>query len=227
MLGNKVREMVCNNAKAASVYSVLVDESKDISKKEQLSVALRYVDDEAVVQEHFLTFTEATTCTAEGLTDHILATLNQFDLDPQHIVSQGYDDDAVMSGKYSGVQEHLRQAAPYAVYIHCYAHTLNLVLVDSTKILSCAREFFVLLEHLYVFISTTKAHVIFMSKQAELHPDKQPRQLQKLSDTRWVCRYAAVSAICYTYDSILLTMEDVMDGQDRGKAVEAKSSIIR
>ena len=51
--------------KAASVYSVLIDESKDISKKERLSVALRYVDDEAVVQEHFLTFIEARTCTAE------------------------------------------------------------------------------------------------------------------------------------------------------------------
>ena len=53
LLGNKVRETICNGAKAASVYSVLVDESKDISRKEQLSVALRYVDDEAVVQEHF------------------------------------------------------------------------------------------------------------------------------------------------------------------------------
>ena len=61
-----------------------------------------------------------------------------------------------------------------------------------------------------------------MSKRAEFHPDKQPRQLQKLSDTRLVCRYAAVSAICYTYDSILLTMEDVMDSPDRGKVVEAK-----
>ena len=88
-----------------------------------------------------MTFTEATSCTAEGLTDHILATLNKFDLDPQYIVSQGYDGDAVMSGKCSGVQERLRQAAPYAVYIHCYAHTLNLVLVDSTKSLPSAREF--------------------------------------------------------------------------------------
>ena len=103
--------MICNGVKGVSVYSVLVDESKDISKKEQLSVAFRYVDDEAVVQEYFLTFTEAKTCTAEGLTDHILATLKQFDLDPQHIVSQGYDGAAVMSGKCSGVQERLRQAA--------------------------------------------------------------------------------------------------------------------
>ena len=118
---------------------VLVDESKDISKKEQLSVALRYVDDEAVVQEHFLTLT----CTAEGLTDHILATLNQFDIDPHHIVSQGYDGTAVMSGKCSGVQEHRPICSIYSLLC-------NLVLVDSTKILPCAREFFVLLEHLYV-----------------------------------------------------------------------------
>ena len=63
---------------------------------------------------------------------------------------------------------------------------------------------------LQCIFSTTKAHTIFMSKQAELHPDKQPRQLQNVSDTWWVCRYAAVAAICYTYDSILLTMEDMM-----------------
>ena len=147
-----------------------------------------------------INFTEATTWTAEGLTDYILATLIQFDIDPQNIVSQGCDSAAVIGGKCSGVQEPLRQAAPYTVHIHYYAHTLNLVLVDSTKNPPCAREFFVLLEHLYrhVFISTTKAHVIFMCKRTKSHPDKQPRQLQKLSDTQWVCRYAAVSATCYT-----------------------------
>ena len=158
----------------------------------------------------FLTFKEATTWTAKGLTDHILATLKQFDIDPQNIVSQGYDGAAVIGGKCSGVQEPLRQAASYAVYINCYAHNLNLVLVDSTKNSLCAREFF---EHLYVhvFISTTKAHVIFMCKQIKMCPDKQPRQLQKLSDIQWLCRYPAASAICYTYDSILLTTEDVMN----------------
>ena len=66
----------------------LLTNRRIITKKEQLSIALRYVDDEAVVQEHFLTFTEAKTCTAEGLTDHILATLKQFDLDPQHSITR-------------------------------------------------------------------------------------------------------------------------------------------
>ena len=54
------------------------------------------------------------------------------------------------------------------IYIHCYAHTLNLVLVDCAKVVQSVREFFCLLEQLYVFVSTTKAHVIFMAKQNEL-----------------------------------------------------------
>ena len=110
-------------------------------------------------------------------------------MDLNSIVSQGYDGASVMSGQYSGVQQRLKAVAPYAIYVHCYAHTLNLVLVDSVKNVSVASEFFALAESLYVFISTTKAHVVFMAKQNELHPGKPPLRLQRLSDTRWACRY--------------------------------------
>ena len=47
-------------------------------------------------------------------------------------------------------------------------------------------------------------------------------ELQKLSDTRWVCRYAAVNAICRTYDSLLPTIEEVAESSDPQKAVEAR-----
>ena len=72
--------------------------------------------------------------------------------------------------------------------MHCYAHTLNLVLVDSVQLLPSASTFFSLLQSLYCFLSTTKVHAIFVSTQQELHPDKQSYQLQKLSETRWACR---------------------------------------
>lgn len=49
------------------------------------------------------------------------------------MVSQGYDVASVMSGHRSGVQTRVREFAPLAVYIHCYAHVLNLVLVDSVR----------------------------------------------------------------------------------------------
>ena len=63
--------------------------------------------------------------------------------------------------------------------------------------------------------------VIFVEQQQQLHPGKQSLELQKLSDTRWVCRYAAVNAVCHTFDSILLTVEEVSEPQDVNKAIEA------
>ena len=63
-------------------------------------------------------------------------------------------------------------------------------------------------------LSTTKAHAIFMGKQHEIHADKQPLQLQRLSDTRWACRYGAVNTLCRTYDCLLATLEYIGDGHD-------------
>lgn len=63
----------------------------------------------------------------------IIATLQDNRLDIAGIVSQGYDGASVMSGHCSGVQQRIKVVAPQAVYVHCYAHCLNLVLVDATK----------------------------------------------------------------------------------------------
>lgn len=95
------------------------------------------------------------------------------------------------------------------MYIHCFAHKLNLALVDCVKDVRLACVSFCLLEALYVFISTSKAHTVFVAKQKELHPEKQVHQLQKLSDTCWACRHGAVNAICCTYDSLLATLEEL------------------
>ena len=187
ILGDMVTNVICSGVREAEIFSLLADETKDCSKREQISIVLRYVDNAAVSHEHFLTYVEAAGLTADKLTEYITNVLKQFRLDPQCMVSQGYDGASVMSGQCSGVQKRIREIAPHAIYIHCYAHTLNLVLVDSVKMVPYATEFFALLEHLYVFISTTKAHAIFMQKQSAMHSDKQPLQLQKLSDTRWAC----------------------------------------
>ncbi|XP_011409319.1 PREDICTED: uncharacterized protein LOC105316201, partial [Amphimedon queenslandica] len=159
---------------------------------------------------------------ATSLTGYIKELVTGFDFDFLKMVSQGYDGANVMSGHCSGVQTQVRQFAPYATYIHCHAHALNLVLVKSVKSVPIAAEFFALLEALYVFFSPTKAHDVFMEKQSQLHPEKQPMELQKLSDTRWVCRFAAVNAICCTYDSVLLSLEEISVSHDAAKAIEAR-----
>ena len=110
-----------------------------------------------IQHEQFLTYVKASSLKAKGLSSYILTALHN-GLDPSGIVSQGFDGASVMSRHCSGVQQRIKAVAPMAVYIHCYAHCLNLVLVDSTKSVPEAAEFFALLEALYVFMSASKAH---------------------------------------------------------------------
>ena len=90
--------------------------------------------------------------------------------------------------------------------------------LDSVKAIPGATQFFALVESLCVFLATTKVHVIFLQKQKELHPDKPTRELQRLSDTRWACRYSSINAMCYTFDAILATLEDMGEDSDGMKA---------
>ena len=58
------------------VYFLLADESKDISKQEQLVIGLRYVDKTTSnAFEFFLTFVKAESLNAESLSDYIIRTL--------------------------------------------------------------------------------------------------------------------------------------------------------
>ena len=65
-------------------------------------------------------------------------------------------------------------------------------------------------------MASSKVHVVFVEVQK-----KQLFELQKLSDTRWACRYAAINTICRTYNSLLLTLDEISLSSDYSKAVEA------
>ena len=227
-MGDISRDEVCKAVRNAGFFSLLGDESKDISKVEQLAIVVRYVDIKtASIYERFLTYVPLHSLTADSLTKELLDTLVKYHLDIKCLVSQGYDGASVMSGSCSGVQSRIREIAPQALYIHCNAHCLNLCLVDCVKASPKATEFFTSLETLYVFISSTKCHALFMDKQKELRPDKQQRELQRLSDTRWACRQAAVNAICFTYDAVVATLSAVANGSNGAKAAEAKGLLFQ
>ena len=48
----------------------------------------------------------------------------------------------MISDCLSGVQERFKRKVPQAVYVHCYAHRLNLVLVNCVHNIQAAEEFF-------------------------------------------------------------------------------------
>ena len=130
-----------------------------------------------------------------------------------------------MSGACNGVKAKIMEQNPRAIYIHCHAHQLNLALVDSCKKLPSASDFFGLLEQLYVFMSSSVPHSLFLKKQKELHFASEIR-LVKLSDTRWSCRHTSINAVKTTISAIVQTLEDIAE-ESGNRAVEARGLLFQ
>ncbi len=78
-LSDMVRESIISEVKENKYFSIIVDETRDLKKKEQLSLVLRYYYNGAV-HESFLEFKQATELDAEGLTQKIIQCLETYGL---------------------------------------------------------------------------------------------------------------------------------------------------
>ncbi|XP_017489347.1 PREDICTED: uncharacterized protein LOC108377586, partial [Rhagoletis zephyria] len=109
LCGEVVKDMIIADAKKASAYSILADETADISGKEQLSLILRQKPNE------------------------IDRAVVSCELEPNKCVGQGYDGCSAMTGK-GGVQAHIRKKYKKALFFHCASHRLNLGFNDLNTV---------------------------------------------------------------------------------------------
>ncbi|XP_029153497.1 uncharacterized protein [Arachis hypogaea] len=73
------------------LFATLVDEARDISIKEQMSVCLRYVNKEGQVREHFLGLVHVSNTNALSLKLALESLLETYNLSLSRVRGQGYD----------------------------------------------------------------------------------------------------------------------------------------
>jgi hypothetical protein len=83
----------------------------------------------------------------------------------EQLMGQGYDGANVMSGSISGVQARMREKYKFAMFVHCMAHRLNLVIVDLLKAhpMTDLRVFFCTLEGIPSFFSSPRRVSVLVS----------------------------------------------------------------
>jgi hypothetical protein len=128
-----IKEEIINEIKTSGYFAVLADETTDISGKEEMAIAIRYVYN-LKIYEKFIGFVQVESTTGFELSETILSTLRSSNLDIKKLRGQGYDGAANMSGPIKGVQSRILAVQPLAFYTHCQGHNLNLVVADSCDV---------------------------------------------------------------------------------------------
>ncbi|CAG9771510.1 unnamed protein product [Ceutorhynchus assimilis] len=105
LCGNAIQKQIIDKVRQSGFFAVLADEAQDVSRYEQLSLCLRYVDcssRKALIREDFVGFVHIHDFTASALALTTMESLKSFGLDLENLVGQGYDEAAVMSERFKG-----------------------------------------------------------------------------------------------------------------------------
>ena len=104
-----------------------------------MSICIRYVDNLQPV-EQFLGLYETSDTSGEVLSSILLDVLTRLGLPLANLRGQCYDGAAYMAGDHKGVQSRIQALQPKALYVHCFAHTLNLSVQDAIRSVPLCRD---------------------------------------------------------------------------------------
>lgn len=106
-VGEEIQSIILERIKNAKFFSILVDETTDSSRKEQMTICIRYVDSKIedntfLIREDFLSFVEVKSMTGVALKESLENQLTKMNLDLSDCRGQGYDGGSNMAGKENG-----------------------------------------------------------------------------------------------------------------------------
>ncbi|XP_074353056.1 uncharacterized protein LOC141692224 [Apium graveolens] len=120
---------VGKNSPGDIFFTILVDESRDVSIKEQMIVVLYFVNKNGCIVERFIGICHVQDTSASSLKLSIDSLLAKHGLSISRIRGQGYDGASNMRGQFNGLKSLIIRENESAYYIHCFAHQLQLTLV--------------------------------------------------------------------------------------------------
>ena len=205
-------------------FTILADESADVSAHEQLSISARYInirnDNIPIIYEKFLGFVTVTDLTGEGIANSIESFCISSGLDLKRMVGLGLDGASSMSGKYKGVQARIREKYPMVHYTHCASHSLNLAIAKANTVV--VRNTFSSLASIISFFHGYPLREERLRQAIQiLCPESRRQRLKTLAVTRWVERHDAILVFLELLEPIVGALEElnqVAGGETASKA---------
>lgn len=216
VLGEMVRENILLKIKKSRVFSFIIDTTTDVSNIEQLSLVIRFINENEEVEERLVALENVSDARGIGMFNVLCNICQKYDIDWENqLCAQSYDGASSMQGQYSGVRAYIQEKNPRAIYVWCFSHILNLVVVDTCDTSKTMRNFFGDLQSLIAFLRARKRTAIFLKHQKICYPDERVCRMKNFSSTRWTSHGRALTVNYEKYKALTNTLKELSNSTER------------
>ena len=206
LMSDTVLRKLSASIRAAKWFSIMADETRDISNSEQMSIVIRWVDTHYTIHEDFIGMVHGPDTTVSTLTSVIKDVLIRCVLPLENCRGQAYDG----ASNVTGVAKQIQSEYPAAIKVHCLAHCLNLCLQDAAKKCKPIRAALDNIMELTQLIRySPKRTLVFQQCKQELSIGGVG--LRPLCPTRWTVRTQAIEAVLKNYAALLKALQTIAE----------------
>lgn len=169
LMAEDIRNRILSRIKKSKNFAILLDETSDISKLEQVSICTRIVDDNLEVSEYFMEFCTTKNTKAESLLDIVTDFFKRKGLDIHDLRGQCYDGASNVSGCLTGLQTRVIHIERRALFVHCSAHRVSLCVQDALEDIPLVKNAIGIIQELINFVRDSPKRV---AEFKEIQPEK-------------------------------------------------------
>ena len=214
-ISDVIRDDIVCGVKNSECFSLMFDESTDVSVSQNLIMYIRYLSVDKVSARvepvtSFLAIRALYRANAETITREVLDVLSDKQIPLDKLTGVATDGAAVMTGKKSGVVQCLKEMQPDIIATHCIAHRLALSCGGAADKIPYLVKFQGLLNDIFKFFRNSGKNTASLKAiQTIVEQTSKSKKFKEVFHTRWLSFDGALQALQQNYSSLVsLFMEE-------------------
>ena len=188
-------------------FTLLLDETTDISVRSELSLMARIVKD-GVISNRFLDLLQLRRGDAKTIFRTVEDFLKKESIDIKNTRFSGMDGCSTMAGDHNGVKRFFHDATPHFTYIHCRNHRLALCFAHLIPQYEEFKNFDALLLNLYLLMKNSSVKQA-MFEEVQSAYGLTSLKLIKAAVTRWLSHGKAAQRVLDRYEALVAALDAI------------------
>ncbi|XP_049366647.1 uncharacterized protein LOC125831514 [Solanum verrucosum] len=205
-------------------FSLLVDESFDVSCNEQMTVVLRYVDRRGFVMERLLDIVHVKNTSVLSLKEAIVNLFSQHSFSLSYVCGQCYDGASNMQGDINGLKMLIKKESRSVYSIHYFAHQLQLTFVGVSKRCLQVGELVHLVSNIFNILAASykrmddyreyqkkNQEAFYMGELKTGRGLHQEVCISRVCDTRWGSHFKSFNCFILKFGTIMDILDNIVE----------------